>query len=199
MTEMDDTLLQCARFMDLSARTAPKSAGQDYIVTAVLDKGRTGEVGRRMAELGESRGQPMFVRDGKSVMASGAMLLVGVTEAASVGLDCGACGYATCADLTAAYKEAAVGHASGGAPGEGEDEGHDEVFPPRFFGPICAFRLLDMGIALGSAAKTASVHNADNRIMYRAGIVARDMGLIEADCVMAIPLSATGKSVFFDR
>jgi uncharacterized ferredoxin-like protein len=199
MTEMDDTLLRCARFMDLSARTAPKSAGQDYIITTVLDKGRTDEVGRMMMELGESRGQPMFVRDGKSVMASGAMLLVGVKEAAAVGLDCGACGYATCADLSAAYKEAAAGRASGAAPGGGGDEGHDEAFPPRFSGPVCAFRLLDMGIALGSAAKTASVHNADNRIMYRAGIVARDMGLIEADCVMAIPLSATGKSVFFDR
>ena len=185
--------------MDLSARTAPKSAGQDYIITTVLDKARTGEVGRRMMELGESRGQPMFVRDGKSVMASGAMLLVGVKAAAAVGLDCGACGYATCADLTAAYKEASAGHASGGAPVGGGEEGHDETFPPRFSGPVCAFRLLDMGIALGSAAKTAGVHNADNRIMYRAGIVARDMGLIEAECVMAIPLSATGKSVFFDR
>ena len=56
-----------------------------------------------------------------------------------------------------------------------------------------------MGIALGSAAKTAGVHNADNRIMYRAGVGARDMGLVDADYVMAIPVSATGKSVFFDR
>ncbi len=72
-------------------------------------------------------------------------------------------------------------------------------FEDEFRGPQCAYRLLDMGIALGSAVKTASILNADNRIMYRAGVVARQMGLIEADFVMGIPLSATGKSIYFDR
>jgi uncharacterized ferredoxin-like protein len=56
-----------------------------------------------------------------------------------------------------------------------------------------------MGIALGSAVKTASLLNIDNRIMYRAGVAAREMGLIDADFVMGIPLSATGKSIYFDR
>jgi uncharacterized ferredoxin-like protein len=41
--------------------------------------------------------------------------------------------------------------------------------------------------------------NVDNRIMYRAGVVARKMGLIDADIVMGIPLSATGKNIYFDR
>ena len=69
----------------------------------------------------------------------------------------------------------------------------------EFQGPQCAYRLLDMGIALGSAVKTASMLNVDNRIMYRASAVAREMGLIDADYVMGIPLSATGKNIFFDR
>jgi uncharacterized ferredoxin-like protein len=56
-----------------------------------------------------------------------------------------------------------------------------------------------MGIALGSAVKTAGILNVDNRIMYRAGVVAREMDLIDADFVMGIPLSATGKSIYFDR
>jgi uncharacterized ferredoxin-like protein len=56
-----------------------------------------------------------------------------------------------------------------------------------------------MGIALGSAVKTASILNADNRDMYRAGVVARRMGLNEADFVLGIPLSATGESIYFDR
>jgi uncharacterized ferredoxin-like protein len=69
----------------------------------------------------------------------------------------------------------------------------------EFRGPQCAYRLLDMGIALGSAVKTASLLNVDNRIMYRTGAVAREMGLIDADVVVGIPLSATGKSIYFDR
>ncbi len=56
-----------------------------------------------------------------------------------------------------------------------------------------------MGIALGSAVKTASMLNVDNRIMYRVGAVARAMDLVDWDFVMGIPLSVTGKSIYFDR
>jgi len=56
-----------------------------------------------------------------------------------------------------------------------------------------------MGIALGSAVKIAGLMNVDNRIMYRIGVVAREMKLVDADFVMGIPLSATGKSIYFDR
>ena len=63
----------------------------------------------------------------------------------------------------------------------------------------CAFRLLDMGIALGSAVKTASMLNVDNRIMYRIGVAAREMDLVDWEFVMGIPLSVTGKSIYFDR
>ncbi|MFH2100041.1 MAG: DUF2148 domain-containing protein, partial [Pseudomonadota bacterium] len=41
--------------------------------------------------------------------------------------------------------------------------------------------------------------NVDNRIMYRLGVVARDLGLVDWDFVMGIPLSVTGKNIFFDR
>ena len=65
--------------------------------------------------------------------------------------------------------------------------------------PTCAFKLLDFGIALGSAVKTASIMNADNRIMYRIGAVAYEMKLMDSSVIMGIPLSSTGKSIFFDR
>jgi uncharacterized ferredoxin-like protein len=69
----------------------------------------------------------------------------------------------------------------------------------EFKGPICAVRLLDMGIALGSAVKTASMLNVDNRIMYRIGVAAREIKMVDWEYVMGIPLSATGKSIYFDR
>jgi uncharacterized ferredoxin-like protein len=56
-----------------------------------------------------------------------------------------------------------------------------------------------MGIALGSAVKMAGILNIDNRIMYRAGVVARQIKLVDWDFVMGIPLSVTGKSIYFDR
>jgi uncharacterized ferredoxin-like protein len=69
----------------------------------------------------------------------------------------------------------------------------------EFLGPQCLYRVLDVGIALGSAVKTASMLNVDNRIMYRIGTVARKLKFIDADFVMGIPLSVSGKSIYFDR
>lgn len=58
---------------------------------------------------------------------------------------------------------------------------------------------LNLGIAIGSAVKTASIHNIDNRIMYTIGIAAKLTGIINADIVVGIPLSIKGKNIYFDR
>ena len=62
---------------------------------------------------------------------------------------------------------------------------------------ICS--IVNLGIALGSAVKTASILNVDNRIMYSIGVAAQELKLIDADYVFGIPLSATSKSIYFDR
>ena len=170
---MSSELRMVAELMCIAARTAPKSAGQDFVVTEIIE----GETCQRLAEammhFGEKTGKPNFDRDGKNVMASPIVVLIGIKDARPVGLNCGACGADKCLTINTHQGE--------------------------FQGPQCLFRALDMGIALGSAVKTAGMLNVDNRIMYRAGAVAREMGLIDADFVMGIPLSATGKSIYFDR
>lgn len=162
-----------AELMAISARTAPKSAGQDYVVTKIISGQDLQRLGEAMINFGERTGKPNFDRDGKNVLDSEAVVLIGLKDARVLGLNCAACGSQTC------IKPNVV---------EGE-----------FQGPNCAFRLLDMGIAIGSAVKTAGMLNVDNRIMYRAGVVARELGLIDADFAIGIPLSATGKSIYFDR
>ena len=59
--------------------------------------------------------------------------------------------------------------------------------------------LLNLGIAIGSAVKTASMLNVDNRVMYTAGLAAKRLGLVDADIVVGVPLSAKAKSIYFDR
>lgn len=61
------------------------------------------------------------------------------------------------------------------------------------------FRLVDLGIAIGSAVKTASLLNVDNRVMYTAGKAARDLKFIEGDVVFGIPIAIRGCNIFFDR
>jgi len=131
------------------------------------------QLGEAMIAYGERSGKTNFDRDGNNVLGSEGVLLIGLKDARTLGLNCAACGSETCI-----------------APNTVEGE---------FRGPNCALRLLDMGIAIGSAVKMAGILNVDNRIMYRAGVVAREIGLIEADFVMGIPLCASGKSIYFDR
>ena len=60
-------------------------------------------------------------------------------------------------------------------------------------------KLIDLGIALGSAVKVAGDLNVDNRIMYSVGSAAMKMGLLKADEIQGVPLSIKGKNIFFDR
>ncbi len=160
--------------MAIAARTAPKGAGQDFVVVKVIEGEDLKRLGDEMCKYGQKTGKKNFDRDGRNVAASAAVVFIGLKDAKSLDLNCGACGVDFCNDRKPA------------------DHG-------EFVGAQCAIRVLDMGIALGSAVKTASLLNVDNRIMYRAGVVARQMGLVDADFVMGIPLSAGGKSPYFDR
>ena len=166
-------LRMVAELMALSARTAPKGRGEDFIVTEIVEGDDLVLLGGRMIEFGERTGKQLFDRDAKNVMDSAAVLLIGLKNGAPLGLNCGACGADKCVSINSHQGE--------------------------FSGPQCLLRTLDLGIAIGSAVKTASLFNVDNRIIQRIGVVAREMGLIDADFVMGIPLSATGKNIYFDR
>ncbi len=165
-----------AQLMAISAVTAPKSRGENFVQTKILEGEDAARLAEAMRAHGERTGKKDFDRDSRGVAQSGSVLLIGLRDAQPLGLNCGACGYASCKGLAEAAKT-----------------------EMDFKGPLCAFRLLDMGIALGSAVKTASLLNVDNRIMYRAGVMARSLGLINWDFAMGIPLSVTGKNIFFDR
>ncbi len=93
-------------------------------------------------------------------------------------LNCGACGCPTCAEFIRARKGKV-----------GED----------FIGPLCAFQSIDLGIALGVAAKVAAELNIDNRLMYTAGAGAMGMKVLDADIIVGLPLSVSAKNIFFDR
>jgi uncharacterized ferredoxin-like protein len=162
-----------ADLMAIAARTAPKAKGEDYVVVSVLEGEPLRQLGEGMIAYGRRNQDDGFVRDGRNVLGSAVIVLIGLKDAEVADLNCGACGEDTCIQINT-------------------HEG-------QFKGPQCALRVLDMGIALGSSAKLASLMNADNRIMYRVGVVAREEGLVDADFVMGIPLSATGKNIYFDR
>ncbi len=111
----------------------------------------------------------------RTVIDSDGLVLIGLLPHKGAGMDCGACGFESCEDF------------------------NKTTFSGDFHGPNCSIRLLDLGIALCSAARTAAEMNVDNRIMYRVGVSVIRSGMSKANIVHGIPLSATGKNIFFDR
>lgn len=66
---------------------------------------------------------------------------------------------------------------------------------------LCAWDAIDIGIAIGSAAAAAADARVDSRVMFSVGRAAKSLGLLgeKASLVLALPLSISGKSPFFDR
>ena len=70
----------------------------------------------------------------------------------------------------------------------------------RAEGVPCAFNVIDVGIAVGSACAMAADLRVDTRVMYSVGLAAQVMGWLEGCIsVMGIPVSASSKNPFFDR
>jgi uncharacterized ferredoxin-like protein len=173
-----EAVLEAAKLMLIAARTAPKTGGIDDILTLIVYGKDKDRIANKMEEMAEERKSEGFRRDAKNVKDSEAVILIGVRGDKSFGLKCGACGYKSCKKFEKAEKK----------------------FGQDFFGPTCIFKALDLGIALGSATKTASILNVDNRIMYRVGTAALKLKLLpEATVIMGIPMSASGKNIYFDR
>lgn len=173
-----EAIFEAARLMLVSARTAPKTAGIDHISALIIHGDTKDSIANEMDKTAEERRMKGFKRDAKNVRDSAAVVLIGAKGRKSAGLNCGACGYKTCRKFEATQ----------------EKLGRD------FAGPTCLFKAMDLGIALGSAAKTAGIFNIDNRIMYRVGTAALKLKLLpEASVAIGIPISATGKNIYFDR
>lgn len=173
-----EAILHAAKLMLVSARTAPKTGGVDDVLTAIVYGEEKERLAAEMEKIAEERQISGFSRDAKNVHDSDVVVLIGVRGAKSFGLNCGGCGYKSCKEFDETAKKL------------GQD----------FLGPNCIFKLLDLGIALGSAVKTASLLNVDNRIMYRIGVAAERLDMLpEASVIMGIPMSAKGKSIYFDR
>jgi len=173
---INKAILQVAGLMEISARTAPKSRGEDFVKILTLSGDEIDKIADAMLKFGTERNLKDFDRDAKNVRECPAVVLLGLKDATVLKLKCGSCGYPDCSSFMKA-----------------------PVVDGDFKGPICSYRLIDLGIAVSSAAKTAQIHNVDNRIMYRVGVVARHIGMVDWDYVLAIPLSASGKNIFFDR
>ena len=181
MTTESHAVKSVAGLMALSARTAPKAVGLDSIKIEVLTGTGQDKLANQMIKTAKELKIDFFRINGEQVKVSDATLLIGVEGHTPLGANCGGCGYATCAEMVKAVKAT--------------KKNNKALYP----GPNCVLKITDLGIAVGSAVKTAGIHNVDNRIMFSAGVVALKMGMLSG-CSVAygIPLKASGKNIFWD-
>ncbi len=180
MTTESGAVKSVAGLMALAARTAPKAVGMDSIKIDVLTGKEQAKLAQEMIREGEALGFDFFRTNGEKVKESDATLLIGVEGRKGLGINCGGCGFATCANMAKAAAAA-------------------KQKKTLYTGPNCVLKISDLGIAVGSAVKTASIHNVDNRIMFSAGVAALALGRLKG-CSVAygIPLKASGKNIYFD-
>lgn len=168
----ESAILNLAYSVCAAARTAPKACGIDHIETAVLTGDDKDRLTAEMRKIGETFGESgkFFCRDADNVDASGAVVLAGAKyKTRGLGAKCKLCGFENCSACEKA-------------------------------GAACVFTSMDLGIALGSAVSLAADSRIDNRIMFTIGQAAAKLGLLgEYRMIMGIPLSVSGKSVFYDR
>jgi uncharacterized ferredoxin-like protein len=185
-----ETVLQVAKLMAAAAITAPKSGGQlflagkpNFIETVIVDDPPTKlTLAEWMRTRGKERREAIWFRDADVAEAVDAILFVGLADWYPPNYDCGACGYATCAEFL--HETAAL---------------RADSAELEFAGPTCNLRDIDLGIAVGSAAKTAAIHSIDARCQTRVAVAARKNGIITADVAVALSLSMTAKAIGFDR
>ncbi len=184
-------LRQVANICAVAAMTAPRSGGQlalkgskPFIETVIVeDRPTLDRLAAWLRERGKKLKAPIWYRDADVAQKLDLVLFIGLAKWYPPVYDCGACGYATCAEFLRAREHT-------------QPEGSEEW---EFPGPICQIRCIDLGVAVGSAAKVASLNNIDARCQTRIAAAARHLGVIQADLAVALSMSVSHKNIFFDR
>ena len=184
-----DTVRQVAKLMAAAAITAPKSGGQlflagkhNFMETVIVEDPATRhELAEWMRARGKERREVIWFRD------------------AGRGRSHRRCSWSASPTGTTQLRL------------RGLRLRHLRRVPPRHQGPArrlrrarvrrptCNLRDIDLGIAIGSAAKTAAIHSIDCRCQTRIAVAARKLGIIHADVAVGLSLSLTHKAVGFDR
>jgi uncharacterized ferredoxin-like protein len=165
--------------MAAAATTAPKSKGFDDLTIEIVSGPTIQQIAKEIEKMRQddltSRTFWFLEPDAEALKECAAIFLIGIhAKRPPLTLDCKACGFETC-------------------------EEYEEAIRQKKTTALCAFKILDLGIALSSAITVAAQHFIDNRMMWSVGMAAQRLGLIEGDMILGIPLAAKGSNPFFDR
>lgn len=93
----NENIRDIAKMLMTAARTAPKARGTDNLVLAVATDDTIVELAEKMKQLAVERNMEFLNRDAENILNCGAVVLFGM-KISPLGLNCGACGFATCGE-----------------------------------------------------------------------------------------------------
>lgn len=93
-------VLHIAKQIMTAARTAPKGKGIDIMEMAIIDGEEIKKLSDKMIAMVEEHGMKFFLRDADNILSAECLLLLGTREK-DQGLNCGHCGFPTCASRAA--------------------------------------------------------------------------------------------------
>lgn len=165
-------ILQTAARMCAAARTAPKTHGKDILHTLTLTGAEKDALADKMEEIGRNgNSDAMLTWYGRDSANLRAAQAVVLIGAQRKARNLPGCGYCGFEDCAACVR------AGGG----------------------CSWMYVDLGVAASSAACIAAADMVDCRIMYSVGKAAAEMTYVPNCVWLGIPISISGKNIFFDR
>ncbi|MDQ0287323.1 putative ferredoxin-like protein [Desulfofundulus luciae] len=194
-----DVVVEAAKLMAAAAITSPRGGGIDQVEVEIVYGEEEQEVlARKVEELGRMRKAKIWrnrlFSEAVMVREADAVLLIGNYRAAEYPLDsgCGLCtGKPSCYDLYAKRVTKA------GALIDLVDEEPD---PNKLVnGPLCGFKVLDHGHAVGSALLMARRLFIDAMPLFSVSVAAQKLGYCpKSQFVVGILLAARNKNPFVD-
>ncbi len=168
----EKAVMQTAAAMCAAARTAPKAHGKDIIHTLVLTGEDKERLAQKMEEVGlREMGDKMPTWYGRDAANVRKAQAVVLIGADSKQLKVPHCGYCGFTDCQGCAEK----------------------------GGNCSLAYVDLGIAVSSAVSAAAADNVDSRIMFSVGKTAMEMDFAKGVLWLGIPISVSGKNIFFDR
>lgn len=92
-------MVNVAKQMMTAARTAPKGKGIDILEIITITEEEINILSEKMIAMVEEHGMKFFLRDAENILSAECILLIG-TKGHEQGLNCGYCGFDTCAGRT---------------------------------------------------------------------------------------------------
>lgn len=154
-----------ANLMTVSAKADHRPNDNSKIEIMVLDDAQKEILVEELFQMADDTGDDNYSDLGESIREMGKLVLIGLDDETPLGLDCGACGFSSCEAMS------------------------KENISDIFEGPSCAHRLLDMGIAVGDAIRTAEIHGVRSYAIIEAGLAAKRVGLSTSRISLIVPVN----------